>query len=171
MPEGEKERKTKMQRQEEKQVREKKMVFMMGAPASGKSTIAQTLHLRIIDSDAIKERHPDYDPLNPSVLHQWSAVEMEKEFQKAVLEEESVVIDGTGANSDRTVRRVTEAKANGFRTELVYVTVSLKTCLERNQRRPRHVPDEVIISKYHDVKYAFEIVAKYVDAVRVVDNE
>ncbi len=147
--------------------------FMMGVPAAGKSTVASEkfADVKLLDSDAIKETHPDYDPKNPSLVHEWSTAMLEKEFQKALTVDESFVIDGTGANSDKMTRQITEAKANGFKTHLVYVIVCLKTSLARNAARERVVPEEVIIIKYKDIRYSFDLVSPQVDKVEVIKNE
>ena len=52
----------------------KKVVFMLGSPASGKSTVAKKKYsdMVILDCDEIKKEHPDYDPKNPSLVHEWS---------------------------------------------------------------------------------------------------
>ena len=44
------------------------LVVMMGLPAAGKSWVAEGRYTdthSFVDCDAIKETHPDYDPLNP----------------------------------------------------------------------------------------------------------
>ena len=148
----------------------KKMVFMMGSPAAGKSFIASKIGLKRIDCDLIKETHPDYDPENPNLIHEWSRIEMEKQFQKSLKENESVIVDGTGANSDKIVRRIIEAQDCGFTTEVIYVTCPLKECLKRNKMRTRIVPESIIREKYKDIKYSFEIVSKYADKQKIIHN-
>ncbi len=152
---------------------QKTATFMMGVPAAGKSTIAskEFSDVKILDCDKIKETHPDYDPKNPSLVHAWSTGMLEKEFQKTLFEDESFVIDGTGANSDKMSRQITEAKSAGFKTRLVYVIVCLKTSLKRNSERIRVVPEEIVIAKYKDIRYSFDLVSPQVDEVEVIKNE
>lgn len=151
---------------------EKKAVFMMGSPASGKSRTAaeRFSDLVLLDCDHIKKSHPEYDPKNPQLIHHWSSQKLEEKFQTQILENDSFVVDGTGGNSDRLVRRINEAKEHGFKTELVYVIVSLKVALERNARRERTVPETTVIEKFKDIRVSFELAAPHADNVTVVNN-
>lgn len=156
-------------------VKNKKVIFMMGAPAAGKSTVSASIRefdgYKILDCDEIKKEHPDYDPKNPSLVHEWSSSELERKFQDQLNKDESFVVDGTGANSDKLIRRITEARQKGFVTELVYVVCSLKASLERNRQRERVVADDVVIEKYKDISFSFETVAPHVDKIKVINNE
>ena len=150
----------------------KTAIFMMGSPGSGKSYVASSKYpnTQVLDCDKFKESHPDYDPKNPGLLHTWSASMLEKAFQVVITKEEDFILDGTGANTDKMFRQMSQSKINGFEVTLVYVTVPLKVCLERNQKRARTVPEDVLISKYNDVKYGFELVSPHADEVKVVNN-
>ncbi len=152
------------------------MVFTMGLPGSGKSTTLGRMGLlathQVIDPDAFKRSHPDYDPKAPELLHAWSSLEAEKAYQAATASTAGLwVVDGTGTNSDRMVRRIRQAQAMGFRCRLVYVRVSLATALSRNASRERSVPEQVIREKALDIATAFELVASVVDEVTVWDND
>ena len=151
----------------------KKVVFMLGSPASGKSTVAKKKYsdMVILDCDEIKKEHPDYDPKNPSLVHEWSRGVLEAKFQEQILKDVSFVLDGTGANSDKMVRRIYEVKEQGFEVELVYVTVSLNTALKRNRERARTVLEEVVKEKYKDIHFSFELVAPHADKVVVINTE
>ena len=83
----------------------------------------------------------------------------------------SFILDGTGGSSEKMVRRMEEARMNGFSIELIYVTVCLNTSLKRNQQRERTVPNEVIFDKFRSVRQSFEIVAPNADEVKVIRNE
>jgi predicted kinase len=153
-----------------------KMIFTMGLPGAGKSTVIRTNRLAegavVIDPDAAKEGHPDYDAKNPSALHQWSKDVTDKAFADALFAGQGLfVIDGTGTNSEKMVRKVKQAQAAGFETELLYVQVSLKTSLARNAARARNVPEEVVREKSLDIATSFEIVSRYVDSIKVIVND
>ncbi len=152
------------------------MIFTMGLPGAGKSTVLGQLGLlathNVIDPDAHKARHPEYDPNAPELLHAWSSLEAEKEFQGACAAGEGLwIVDGTGTNSDKMVRRIRQAQAVGFTCRVVYVRVTLATALERNANRTRVVPENVVREKALDITTAFEIVAAVADSVTVVDND
>ncbi len=150
----------------------KTATFMIGAPGAGKSRVAKEKFADrlILDCDTIKEQHPEYHPKNPGDVHEWSKVVLEEEFQAQIKKEESFVMDGTGANSDKMVRRMTEAKEEGFIIELFYVTVPLEVALERNAKRKRTVPKSVVIEKWKDIKYSFELVAPHASNITVINN-
>jgi predicted kinase len=149
------------------------MIFTMGLPAAGKSTISRRDYASFtaIDPDAVKESHEDYDPANPAALHAWSQEITEKMFAQAIIDASGQwIVDGTGTNAEKMVRRMNAAKAAGFRVELLFVTVPLAVSLERNAKRERVVPTHIIKSKALDISTSFEIVAPYADNVRVVNN-
>ncbi len=149
------------------------MIFTMGLPASGKSTVANDRYSdhTMLDPDAIKEDHPDYDPKNPQALHGWSQDMMEERFAEALVLGGKFVIDGTGTNAEKMVRRINEAKAAGFDTRLLFVTCTLETSLRRNASRERVVPTDVITSKARDINTSYQIVKLWADAVEVFDND
>ncbi len=145
----------------------------MGSIGSGKSYTANKLYPEMIriDSDAIKKTHPEYHDKNSCRVHEWSLIKLEEEFQKAILHDQSFILDGTGYNANLMVRRITEAKMQGFTTILLYVIASLKTCLLRNAQRERVVPENVVKQKYKDVIYSFELVSPHVDQVQIINND
>ena len=151
------------------------VTFLMGLPAAGKSTwvnanLAATHN--VIDPDAVKESHPDYDPKNPAPLHAWSKEVTEAMWVEALAQQSGKhAIDGTGTNAESMVRKINQARRAGYSIELVFVKVSLATSLERNAKRERNVPEHIIRSKALDVQTAFEIVAPYADSVIEVVNE
>ena len=151
------------------------MIFSMGLPAAGKSTICNARYgstHEIIDPDAYKENHPNYDPKNPQALHAWSQEKTEKNFAAALAAGTGrFVVDGTGTNSEKMVRRIQTAQAAGFTCRLVYVKCTLKTSLARNAARARNVPEAVVKAKALDISTSFELVAPYADTVEVVNND
>jgi len=152
--------------------RTKTAIFMMGLPASGKSTYARQHFAarRFLDCDAIKARHPEYDPKNPAALHAWSKQKLEVEFAQTLLEGVDFVFDGTGTQFAPLIEKIREAQLNRYRTKLIYVTVPLGISLKRNAARERRVPESIIIEKADAVSIAFEVVSREVDEVQVIDN-
>ena len=151
----------------------KTATFTMGVPAAGKTTIVESMYkdTTIIDPDKIKEGFVGYNPLESSVFHAESQKIAEKQFKLAILGEEDFVLDGTGTNAEKLIRRITEAKSCGFKINLIYVVVPLKISLERNRNRQRVVPVQIVVEKYQDIRYAFDAVAPHADSVLVINNE
>lgn len=150
------------------------MVFLMGLPAAGKSTTAETIYAdyTFIDCDRIKATHPDYDPKQAYLIHEWSSKMEEQMFLNALAEGTgNFVIDGTGTNAEKMVRRMNQAKAMGFVVTLVYVTCTLATSIRRAAKRTRQVPESMIREKALNIATSFQIVAPYADSVTVINND
>ena len=151
-------------------------VFTMGLPGSGKSTVANRLFdldaMDVIDPDAIKADHPDYDPKNPSALHAWSNEQAELIYSASlsagVLD---VFVDGTGTNAEKMIRRMGQAREAGYKVILLYVRVSLETAIQRNADRERVVPEYIIREKALDIAVSFSLATAYADSTTVVDND
>ena len=147
-------------------------IFMMGGPAAGKSRVraAQYGACAYVDADEIKREHPDYDPKNPSVVHEWSSQEATRRFYALLGTGQDVVFDGTGNTAEKYVGFIQDAQQAGYATELVYVTTDLATALARNAARERVVSEGIVRDRHARVATSFEIVSRYADTVRVVRN-
>lgn len=152
------------------------MVFTMGLPGAGKSTAMARLGLTathsVIDPDLIKATMPGYDPKRPEIGHEESTLAAERMFLAAVASGEGRwIVDGTGTNVEKMVRRIRQAQAMGFRCRLVFVRVSLATALARNAARERTVPASIVREKALDMATAFELVSGAADEITVIDND
>ena len=150
-------------------------VFMMGPPGAGKSFVKAKSYLHHsgfhdIDSDEMKKRHPDYDPMRPAVVHQWSLAEQERELGRVLKTGEPFVYDGTGWDPVAMKSRIDRARDAGYRVFLVYVYVPVEVSLFRNRNRGRFVPEDVIISKSKMIGKAFGVLRSQVDRAKVVVN-
>lgn len=146
--------------------------FMIGGPASGK-TRARTRrfeheNVAIVDCDAIKESHVDYDPKQPELLHEWSKMEAMKSFNAQLAQDADFVYDSTGTNTEKMVFLMNAARAAGFQIAAIYVACDVQTALERNRNRKRTVPESIVREKYAMIATAFEIVSRYADSVETV---
>jgi predicted kinase len=148
-------------------------IFLQGLPAAGKSTCtAGTFDSwHVIDPDAVKASHPDYDPKNPSALHEWSKQVTNADTRRRCAGRQSFVADGTGTKAAPMLAHIARAKAEGFFVALVYVSCTLETSLRRNARRERVVPEEVIREKAAQIVTAHAAVAAEVHGVFVIDND
>lgn len=148
---------------------------MMGLPAAGKSTVANAKFSAthtMIDPDAIKESHPDYNPERACDVHEWSMEEAEKRFQSAIATKDAnFVFDGTGTNAETMVRRMNLARNAGFSITLFYVKCTMQTSIRREKLRARRVPQHVIREKARSISTSFALISPYADTVTVVDND
>lgn len=147
-------------------------VFMMGGPGAGKSYVRsqQFPTLPVVDCDTWKARHPDYDPKNPSALHEWSSIQCTKDFFRRLGGDDSFVYDGTGTNAEKMVDWMLHASSAGFDVVVVYVRCPLRTALDRNANRDRVVPEHIVREKHAAVDASFRICRGYADTVHTVDN-
>ena len=150
-------------------------VFMMGPPGAGKSFVKAKMYLKHtgfhdIDSDKMKESHPDYDPMHPELVHEWSLKAQMAEFNRVLPTGEPFVYDGTAWDPRPVIDRMDVAKAAGYRIFLVYVYVPVEVSLFRNRNRGRFVPEDVILDKAKKIERAFGIIRQQVDKFKVVEN-
>lgn len=151
------------------------VTFTMGLPAAGKSTYVNNNYAlenyTLIDPDLIKESHPDYDPKNPAALHGWSQEIVNRLWAECLQAGTGhYIVDGTGTNSEKMVKRMNEARKAGYEINLVYVTCSLETSLARNAARERNVPEFVVKEKAETIATSFELISPYADNVQIIDN-
>lgn len=153
------------------------MIFTMGLPASGKSYIANEMYPAAfyIDPDLVKESHKDYDPNQPHLLHDWSKDVTELMFQETLTAPKNLqtVVDGTGTNQEKMIRKMGEAKRAGFKVKILYVRTSLETALERNQQRDRTVDTAIIHRKYQEITESWGRLSQspLVDHAEIVNND
>lgn len=73
-------------------------------------------------------------------------------YESALNKNDSFVYDTTGGNTERMKREMLEAKEHGFKIVLVYVFAPLEVCLERNAKRDRSVPEDVVREIWNEVQ-------------------
>jgi len=153
----------------------KKAIFTMGLSGSGKSTVLnKRLDIKgftVIDPDTIKQEQALYNPKQPEVFHEWSKEQAKERQALAMANNENIIIDGTGTNTDKMYKNIREMQSNGYFVELLYVRTTLDTALERNANRERVVPEEIIREKHDLINYSLEILSNIVDKLVIVDND
>jgi predicted kinase len=139
--------------------------MLIGLPGSGKSTLAQqlllgddSLKLQLISTDAIRAQLFGDESIQGSWILVWNQVKLQ--FQQAVeqisqLQVREAIYDATNAGRKQRREVITLARECGF-TQItgLWVDTPVQVCLERNQRRSREVPEDVIWHMYrqlHDV--------------------
>ncbi len=129
--------------------------FLIGLPASGKSTFARRLqemipNTAIVSTDTAREKLFD----DESIQGDWAKeVEPEilKQIQNAISSGKPVIYDATNIRRDWRMGMLMkiEEKLQEIDAPQVYwvawhLQTPVETCKEWNQKRDRHVPDEVI---------------------------
>jgi predicted kinase len=126
-----------------------KLILLIGLPGSGKSTLASQLIAaypgsHLVSTDAIRAQLFGSEAVQGEWLQVWRQVRCE--FQQAAQCSPLAIYDAT--NAIRRYRReaIALAREIGF-TDLVglWIDTPVAVCLERNQKRDRIVPEEVIL--------------------------
>lgn len=150
----------------------KQVIFTMGLPAAGKSTITRERFpdFPILDCDAIKAAHPDYNPKNPAPLHAWSKAELQGQFETMLAGSASFVYDSTATDTEKMAALFNAAALAGFSVSLFFVTCTLAESLRRNSARSRVVPRHVVEKKAGEISAAFNTLSPLADSVETFDN-
>lgn len=135
-------------------------VFMIGLPGAGKSRIIYDRYERhlssrqerttvVVDLDREMAMHPEYDPRDPDRLYldaaqtayKWADSRAEAHFATSLSDPKlrRLVVDGTGTNLQRQIRRMALARQQGWFVKALYVRVPAKTAILRAQLRGRGV--------------------------------
>ena len=127
--------------------------LLIGLPGSGKSTWARHFLLAspaiaYISTDQIRSELFGDETIQGPWPQIWQRVQ--QDFQIVVQQTDEGQLSGAlydATNVQRRGRRrvIQAAKSSGFtRLLAIWLDVPLATCLERNQRRPRQVPANII---------------------------
>ena len=108
---------------------EKKVVFVMGKPGSGKSSIeavplVKKLKAVLIDSDEAKKLFPEFDNgKGAGVIHEESSIVAADLTARAVEKGQNIVFPVVGADADSLLRKLNAFKENGYKVYLHNVDI------------------------------------------------
>lgn len=142
-----------------------KAFFLAGGPGSGKSFVAgKTMKgygLKTVNSDDAFEAllkkaglSLKIDITDPKVIAtRTRAKEVTKKAQQNYLEGRlGLIIDGTGKDYEKIEKQAAMLRQLGYETHMVFVNTSLETALERNLKRARSVPEDLVTQSWKDVQ-------------------
>ena len=146
-----------------KPVPNNKAIFMIGGPGSGKSNIGKGLQLGrdgwkvvnqdiFIESEKAKQGLPeiekDYTKEQRSKRAKIGAAgrkAAEAKMDKYTKAGNGMVIDGTGASYNATMKKVNKLREQGYEVFMVHAKTSNEVALERNKaRKERSLPDFIV---------------------------
>jgi len=163
-----------------------KAVFLAGGPGSGKSfivgqTALQALGMKLINSDpafeaALKKAGLETTPDDIASEKGQEArgrakVLTKKQMNLAVNGRLGLIIDGTGKDADKLKRQSTQLKKLGYETAMIFVNTNLETALDRNKKRARSLPDDMVKKMWKGVQDnigAFQTL--FGENMHVIDN-
>jgi len=152
-----------------------RLILTAGLPGAGKSTSLKNSDfagLPVVDPDVEKEGMKGYDPKNISLeIHEESKRIARRKHLSFLANGESFILDGTGTNVEKYIQYINEAKELGYEVVLFYVEVSTKTSIERNAKRSRTVPVEVILEKSSIIGQSTKMIGSICDKFITVNND
>lgn len=156
-------------------------VMLGGGPGAGKSTTSAAVGVPLpvkdggkaawADPDGMKQALPEYDPKNPSAVHEESSYLAKVFTERALAMRADVVIDGVGDNPGSVAAKLAGARAAGYkRTRAAYTTVETEVAQERNAQRARSVAPSLLAAKHAAVSRNFESIASLFDEAELWYN-
>ena len=146
-----------------------KAFFLAGGPGSGKSyVVARTtamFGMRIVNSDDVFESLIKKAGMNMD-MRNYSGKELErrdeirgraKEITKLrqanyVEGRLGLIIDGTGKDYEKIEKQMRGLQQLGYDSHMIFVNTSLDVALERNEKRPRKLPESLVVQSWNNVQ-------------------
>jgi predicted kinase len=148
---------------------------MAGGPGSGKSFAVQkgigqaqkgvkvtAQGLKVVNSDDVFEKYLKDAQLNfkmdanqgkqRDVLRTRAKVVTKKRQDNYIEGRLGMVIDGTGKDYSKITTQAATLKNIGYDVHMVFVNTSLDVALERNAKRPRSVPEDIVKKSWNQVQ-------------------
>lgn len=143
------------------------LYVMVGLPGSGKSTIAKGMHgVKVVSSDSIREELYGDESIqgNGGVVFSTLFSRVSEELQKG----NNVVIDATCTRRKDRVALCKRFSGAASSIVAIYVATPLEECKERNAKRDRVVPEEVIDRMYEALRDKQPILNEGFDSIIMI---
>ena len=146
-----------------------KAFFLAGGPGSGKSyVVAKTtamFGMRVVNSDDVFESLIKKAGMNMD-MRNYSGKDLErrdeirgraKEITKLrqanyVEGRLGLIIDGTGKDYEKIEKQMRGLQQLGYDSHMIFVNTSLDVALERNEKRPRKLPESLVVQSWNNVQ-------------------
>ena len=153
-----------------------KAFFLAGGPGSGKSYVVQRtgamFGMRIVNSDDAFETLIKKAGMNMDMRNYSDKDLVKRDKVRAVAKRVTktrmgdiktgkggyiegrlgMIIDGTGKNYDRIQGQMRDLQKLGYENHMIFVNTSIDVALQRNEERPRKLPEDIVISSWKDVQ-------------------
>jgi cytidylate kinase len=151
-----------------------KAVFLAGGPGSGKSFVAGKMlrgtGLKTVNSDDIYEylmKKKGMDMSDPEVIASKDGQETRNRAKDLTFKKQGdittgkggylegrlgLIIDGTGKDVAKVSKASEQLKALGYETMMLFVNTSEDVAQERNQKRARSIPAEMVSKMWRAVQ-------------------
>ena len=143
-----------------------KAFFLAGGPGSGKTFVTQTAFagsgLKLVNSDNAFEKGlkkanlsikmPDEEEYFRNIIRQRAKTTTGNQLDQYVQGRLGLIIDATGRDLPLVQRQVGMLRQIGYDCYMVFVNTSLDIALERNQNRPRSIPEYIVKKSWQGVQ-------------------
>ena len=148
-----------------------KDIFMVGGPGAGKTNVGKGLQLgrrgyKVVNQDIALEamkaesglpaKESEYNKEQRSLRSKLGAAARKAavaKFDKYAKNGDGMVIDGTGASYNATMKKVKQLEDAGFEVHMVVANTPLETAISRNKARvERSLPDFVVRKSWEQVQ-------------------
>jgi len=121
----------------------RRIILLVGLPASGKSTYVEKLKAPVLSSDAIRGLLAD-DPAEQGINGRVFRVLRSMLRERLAIGRPVTYIDATHVTRRERRPYLRMGELYGARVEAVFFDVPLAVCLKRNRARARVVPDDAM---------------------------
>ena len=150
-----------------------KAFFLAGGPGSGKSYVVRKTTggtgLRVVNSDDAFEHLLKKANLSLKMPEEEEgAREVQRKRAKKLTKRRmgdvstggggylegriGLILDGTGKDYGKIAKQATALKQLGYDVHMIFVNTSLDTALERNAKRDRSVPEDIVVKSWKEVQ-------------------
>lgn len=149
-----------------------KAIFLAGGPGSGKGFVVKNLMggsstgLRVVNSDDVYEKLASIakpvplDLKDPEVVASPQGQEAREKAKRLTKARQGnyldgrlgLIIDGTAKDVEKTQRQKNELELLGYETMMVFVNTNMEVAQQRNRKRARQLPDEMVMKMWHSVQ-------------------
>ena len=146
-----------------------KAFFLAGGPGSGKSYVVtrttKMFGMRVVNSDDVFEKLVKSAGMSMDMRNYSKAQEKRRDEIRAVAKRITrareknyvegrlgLIIDGTGKNYDKIEKQMRELQQLGYESHMIFVNTSLDVALERNAKRPRKLPENIVVQSWNNVQ-------------------
>ena len=146
-----------------------KAFFLAGGPGSGKSYVvtrtSKMFGMRVVNSDDVFEKLVKSAGMSMDMRNYSKAQEIRRDELRDIAKRVTkareknyvegrlgLIIDGTGKNYDKIEKQMRELQQLGYESHMIFVNTSLDVALERNAKRPRKLPDNIVVQSWNNVQ-------------------
>ena len=146
-----------------------KAFFLAGGPGSGKSWVSARalsgMGLKVINSDRAfesklkKEKmtvdfaaHDEKQIIKRDKIRSQSKQIAGMQLNMALEGRLGIIIDSTARDVEKIQQEAQNLRSIGYDIHMVFVNTTLEVALERNRRRPRVLPDAIVINSHKQIQ-------------------